>query len=249
MSAKMSWWQLTFVFCVFLTANVADAKPIVVVEEILSRSVGEEDEFPPVYVDTAANDDDDAASEARKALLDRPQGIDNTILSPGVPNRSWDPNRIDEQNSWDFNRLNGGFDGNQLYPSQFDDDDDDVFRPLPVQTTPPPPPPPPARPQISLLRLAEQIKKLERRMTARRADISRQVDKESRRRKELELVIRRQGKLIRELRVKNKFLRDMVNNQEEILEDLREEDEAEAVAVTRDPAPSPRFNRAAWLRN
>ncbi|XP_066277100.1 uncharacterized protein [Branchiostoma lanceolatum] len=245
MSAKMSWWKIAVVVCVLLTSNVADAKPIVVVEEILTS---EEDEFPPVYVDTAANDE--AASEARKALLDRPQaqGIDNTIHSPG-PNRPWDPNTIGGQNSWDFNQLNGGFDGNELYPSEFEDDDDDIFRPLPVETTPPPPPPPPARPQLSLLTLAEKIKKLERRMSARRADISRQVDKESRRRKELELVIRRQGKLIRELRVKNKFLRDMVGDQEEILEDLREDEDEEPGAVVRDPAPSPRFNRAAWSRN
>ncbi|KAI8498391.1 hypothetical protein Bbelb_235930 [Branchiostoma belcheri] len=57
------------------------------------------------------------------------------------------------------------------------------------------------------------------------------------------------GKLIRELRVKNKFLRDMVQNQEDILEDLREEEEQEAEAVARNPTPSSRFNRAAWRRN
>ncbi|XP_078699762.1 uncharacterized protein LOC144926664 [Branchiostoma floridae x Branchiostoma belcheri] len=249
MSANMSsWWSLAVVVCVFLTSsNVADAKPIVVVEEILSPDV-QEDVFPPAYVDTAAKDD----GNARKALLDKPQGIDNTILSPGQ-DRSWeDPNNrigAGKEDSWeDFNSLGGGFDGNELYPpSQFDDDDDVFGGQLEEETTPPPPPP--VRPHLSLLTLAEKIKKLERRMTARRADISRQVDKESRRRKELELVIRRQGKLIRELRVKNKFLRDMVQNQEDILEDLREEEEQEAEAVARNPTPSSRFNRAAWRRN
>ncbi|KAI8498392.1 hypothetical protein Bbelb_235940 [Branchiostoma belcheri] len=195
MSAMMSsWWSLAVVVCVFLTSsNVADAKPIVVIEEILSPDV-QEDALPSVYVDTAEKDD----GNARKALLDKPQGIDNTIFSPGQ-DRSWeDPNRIGagKEDSWeDFNSLGGGFDvGNELYPP-FDDDEDDVFGgQLEEQTTPPPPTP--VRPHLSLLTLAEKIKKLERRMTARRADISRQVDKESRRRKELELVIRRQVSVI-----------------------------------------------------